>query len=213
MVRRPASLHRRPFSTVCLEVSLLSKALPDIVRPNLDILICGLNPGLAAAATGQHFVGRGNRFWKVLHLSGFTPRQLPPEQGPELLEYGIGLTCVVDRPTAEARQVQGREFRRGAVRVESQVRELQPRWVTFLGKAAYTAMLGGKAVAWGEQHQTFGGSKVWLLPNPSGRNLAFNTPALVSAYSALRRASLRQNVPDVGRRFDVSVSDQVTPNC
>ncbi|WP_419255990.1 G/U mismatch-specific DNA glycosylase (plasmid) [Caulobacter sp. ErkDOM-YI] len=182
----------------------MTKPLPDIVGPDLNILVCGLNPGLTAAATGRHFAGRGNRFWKVLHLSGFTPRLLLPEQDQELLEYGIGLTCVVDRPTAEASEVQDDEFIRGAQGVERRVRELKPRYVAFLGKAAYAAILGSTAFDWGEQTRTFGGCKVWLLPNPSGRNRAFSTLQLVAAYSALLRACSGNNAPVFGPQLDGS---------
>ncbi|MEU3632859.1 mismatch-specific DNA-glycosylase, partial [Streptomyces fradiae] len=31
----------------------------------------------------------GNRFWPVLHLSGFTPRRLAPSEQHELLAYGL----------------------------------------------------------------------------------------------------------------------------
>jgi TDG/mug DNA glycosylase family protein len=50
----------------------MAKPLPDIVAPGLSVVFCGLNPGLSAAASGHHFVGRSNRFWRTLHLAGFT---------------------------------------------------------------------------------------------------------------------------------------------
>lgn len=190
----------------------MTKALPDIVGPDLNLLICGLNPGLTAAATGRHFAGRGNRFWKVLHLSGFTPRLLTPEQDLELLQYGLGLTCVVDRPTAEAREVRDEEFVRAAQGVERLVRAVRPRYVAFLGKPAYAAILGNKAVDWGEQSRTFGGCKVWLLPNPSGRNRAFSTSELVSAYAALCRACIRPNLPAPELSVGLSGPDQISPD-
>ncbi|WP_369800293.1 uracil-DNA glycosylase family protein [Caulobacter sp. Root1472] len=48
----------------------MEKPLPDIVAPGLGLTFRGLNPGLSAAAAGHHFVGRGKRFWRVLHLAG-----------------------------------------------------------------------------------------------------------------------------------------------
>jgi TDG/mug DNA glycosylase family protein len=49
-----------------------------VVADGLRVLFCGINPGLMSAATGHHFARPGNRFWPVLHLSGFTPRLLRP---------------------------------------------------------------------------------------------------------------------------------------
>jgi len=167
----------------------MPKPLPDIVGPDLKILFCGLNPGLVAAATGRHFAGRGNRFWEVLHLSGLTPTRLTPEQDREILRYRLGLTCVVDRPTAGAQAVAREEFARAGQALADQVRRLRPRCVAFLGKAAYGAIRGERSLAWGPQQETFSGAATWVLPNPSGRNRAFSLDDLVEAYACLRGAA------------------------
>src|SRR4051812_34475029 len=49
-------------------------ALPDVIAPGLNVLFCGITPGLYSAAVGHNFARPGNRFWKALHGSGFTPR-------------------------------------------------------------------------------------------------------------------------------------------
>ncbi|RBL65678.1 G/U mismatch-specific DNA glycosylase, partial [Pseudomonas sp. MWU13-2625] len=36
----------------------MADELPDLVAANLDVLFCGITPGLTAAATGHHFAGR-----------------------------------------------------------------------------------------------------------------------------------------------------------
>lgn len=41
----------------------------------------------------------------------------------------------------------------------------------------------------GLQEDTFGGADVWILPNPSGRNLAFNQAQLVTVYRRLYLAT------------------------
>jgi TDG/mug DNA glycosylase family protein len=73
--------------------------LEDVIDDGLRVLFCGINPGLMSAAKGQHFARPGNRFWPALHLSGFTPRQLRPDEQAELLTYRLGITNVVDRPS------------------------------------------------------------------------------------------------------------------
>src|SRR4029453_8341987 len=76
--------------------------VPDVLRPGLRVLFCGINPGLWSAAVGHHFARPGNRFWKALHLSGFTPRLLAPDEEDELLALGLGITNLVERATAGA---------------------------------------------------------------------------------------------------------------
>src|ERR1700739_4717971 len=74
------------------------QSLPDILEPGLSIIFCGSKAGLRAASTGRHFAGRGNRFWRVLHLAGFTPELVLPENDRTLLQFGCGLTTAVSRP-------------------------------------------------------------------------------------------------------------------
>ncbi|WP_445178085.1 G/U mismatch-specific DNA glycosylase [Pseudomonas sp. McL0111] len=157
-------------------------ALEDILAQELAVVFCGINPGLLAAAEGHHFAGRGNRFWRTLHLAGFTPHEVPPEDDRSLLQFGCGLTAVVDRPTARADQLSVAEFTAAAADFESKIARHAPRVVAFLGKAAYAGLSGQKDVAWGPQAQTFGNAAVWVLPNPSGRNRAFTLEQLVDAY-------------------------------
>jgi TDG/mug DNA glycosylase family protein len=164
----------------------MSKPLPDIVAPGLSVVFCGLNPGLSAAAEGHHFVGRGNRFWRVLHLAGFTPDLIAAENDASLPAYGLGITSVVERPTAGVDDLARSEFVDAAAGFETWVRRWAPRYVAFLGKAAYGAMMGRRIVPWGRQVEPFGGAVAWVLPNPSGRNLAFSQDALVAAWRDLR---------------------------
>ena len=152
------------------------------------MIFCGINPGMTAAAQGHHFAGRGNRFWRTLHLAGFTPGQVQPENDRTLLRYQCGLTVVVERPTASADQLSLHEFSAAAAGFEQKIARHAPRFVAFLGKAAYCALSGQREVAWGLQAKTFGNAAVWVLPNPSGRNRAFSLEQLVAAYRELRLA-------------------------
>jgi len=62
-----------------IESTSAKPGLRDILAPNLCVVFCGINPGLRAAALGHHFAGRGNRFWKTIHLAGFTQVEIAPE--------------------------------------------------------------------------------------------------------------------------------------
>ena len=162
--------------------------LEDILADDLSVVFCGINPGLLAAAQGHHFAGRGNRFWRTLHRAGFTPEEILPQNDRSLLEYQCGLTAVVTRATARADQVSAHEFAAAAASFEQKITRHRPRHVAFLGKAAYAGLTGQKTIPWGRQANAFGGAIVWVLPNPSGRNLAFSMEQLVTAYRELHQA-------------------------
>lgn len=159
--------------------------LQDILETQLEVIFCGINPGMLAAQQGHHFAGRGNRFWRTLHLAGVTPHELQPQQDRTLLQYGCGLTAVVERATARADQLSRDELLSAATAFEQKIARHGPRFVAFLGKAAYAALSGQREVAWGLQSTAFGNAAVWVLPNPSGRNRAFTAQQLVTAYREL----------------------------
>lgn len=85
----------------------------DILVPGLRVVFCGINPGLSSANTGFPFAHPANRFWKVIHLAGFTDRQLKPEEAEKLLDFRCGVTKLVDRPTVQATEVKLHELRSG----------------------------------------------------------------------------------------------------
>ncbi|MBV6753704.1 G/U mismatch-specific DNA glycosylase [Pseudomonas chlororaphis] len=168
----------------------MAERLEDILDEGLAVIFCGINPGLMAAAQGHHFAGRNNRFWRTLHLAGFTQEEIRPENDRTILQHGCGLTAVVERPTARADQLSPTEFTAIATDFEHKIARYAPRFVAFLGKAAYCGLSGQRDVSWGLQPQTFGNAAVWVLPNPSGRNRAFSLDQLVAAYRQLHLTAL-----------------------
>jgi TDG/mug DNA glycosylase family protein len=157
-------------------------------------VFCGINPGLSSAQVGHHFSSRSNRFWRVLYLSGFTPHLIQPENDRTILQYGCGLTAAVQRPTVTASELSSHEFHEAAEELERKIRRYRPRYLAFLGKPAFAAIFRQRNVDWGQQSIRFGGAEVWVLPNPSGLNRAFNLDALVSFYRDLRTVSKRAQV-------------------
>jgi len=169
------------------EVGLISYE-SDILARDLDVIFCGLNPALSAAVAGHNFSNGTNRFWMVLHLAGFTDVRLQPQDERRLLEYRCGITAVVRRPTKRASEVSPEEFRQARLGFEAKMRHYAPRSIAFLGKRAFSAMIGRPDVDWGRLPTEFAGTMAWLLPNPSGLNRGFTRDALVSAYEELRIA-------------------------
>jgi double-stranded uracil-DNA glycosylase len=162
-----------------------SVGLPDVISTSLDVVFCGINPGMRSAAAGLHFANRSNRFWRVLHLAGFTARQLEPEEAHLLLDYGYGITSAVARPTVSATDLRRADFVAARPAFGRKIAKYRPRYLAFLGKAACSEFLGQRNLSWGLQPTTFGGSAVWVLPNPSGLNCAFTIGMLTDAYREL----------------------------
>jgi double-stranded uracil-DNA glycosylase len=166
------------------------RTVPDVVAPDLRVLFVGINPGLYSGAVGHHFARPGNRFWKVVHRAGFTDRELSPFDERELLEVGVGITNLVNRTTASASELDAAELRRGAPRLERKVRSYRPAIVAFAGMGAYRVAFRRAGAALGRQSETLAESVIWLLPNPSGAQAAYQLDDLVRAYRALRRAAV-----------------------
>lgn len=160
-----------------------------MVAGGLRVLFCGINPGLLSAATGHHFARPGNRFWPVLHLSGFTPRRLAPAEQEELLSYRLGITNVVARATARADELTAEEFREGGRILTEKVARLRPEWLAVVGVTAYRTAFGERKAVIGPQERTIGETRVWALPNPSGLNAHWTAETMAEEYGRLRAAA------------------------
>lgn len=166
------------------------RLVPDVAAPGLRVLFCGINPGLMTAATGHHFARPGNRFWPVLHLSGFTPRVLKPAEQDELLSYGLGITNVVARATARADELSAEEYREGGLLLTVKAARLKPRWLAVVGITAYRAAFGERSAGVGPQERVLaGGTRIWVLPNPSGLNAHWTAATMAEEFARLREAA------------------------
>jgi double-stranded uracil-DNA glycosylase len=169
-----------------------NRTIPDVLPPPgvpLHVLFCGINPSLYSAATGWHFARPGNRFWPALHLSGFTPRRLAPAEQHLLSGYGLGITNLVARATAQASELDAAELRAGGERLLALVTERQPRILAIAGVTAYRTAFGHRHAAIGPQPDLLGGSRVWVLPNPSGLNAHWTLDAITAQFAAMRAAA------------------------
>jgi double-stranded uracil-DNA glycosylase len=169
------------------------RTLPDILPADgepLHVLFCGINPGLYSAATGWHFARPGNRFWPALHLSGFTPRRLEPREQDELPGYGLGITNIAPRATAQAAELTATELRDGAARLRDLADRHSPRFVAIAGVTAYRTAFDNPRAAIGPQDERVGSARLWILPNPSGLNASWLLPRLTEAFRELKEAAL-----------------------
>ncbi len=166
--------------------------VPDVIAPGLDVLFCGINPGLYSGAVGHHFARPGNRFWPALHLSGFTRRLLSPFEERALLDLGLGITNIVERTTARADELTREELEAGAGALVEKVRRYRPRFLAPLGISAYRVAFGRKDAGVGAQDDGIDETRVWVLPNPSGLNAHYQLPDLAAAFAELREAARDQ---------------------
>lgn len=160
--------------------------VPDLLAPDLRVLFCGINPGLYSAVTLHHFARPGNRFWPTLHAAGFTPRLLRPHEERLLLDWGYGITNLVERSSATADDLTPAELLEGGRALEEKVRRFRPRCVAVLGISAYRAAFRRPKATMGRQPEDLAGALLWVLPNPSGLNAHYHLPELARAYGELR---------------------------
>jgi TDG/mug DNA glycosylase family protein len=179
--------HTRPSRDDLLAAA--DRTIPDLVGPGLRVLFCGINPGLYSAATGHHFARPGNRFWPALHRSGFTDTQLHPSEQDDLLRHGLGITNMVARATARADELSPAELVAGGALLTATVTRWQPAWLAVVGVTAYRSAFGRPKAVLGRQDITVAGTRVWVLPNPSGLNAHYTVDTLAAAFAALRAAA------------------------
>ncbi len=180
MVRGPAKRTRK---------ALVAKGLKDHIRPGLLVLFVGINPGLRSAATGHHFAGHSNRFWKLLFESQLVSEPLTYHDDWRLPDWGLGLTNIVQRPSAGIDVLKPSEYAAGRKRLAARVQRYQPHVVALLGVTIYRRLFpehktGG--ISLGLQDRALAERPVFVLPNPSGRNAHYSYRAMLASFQALK---------------------------
>jgi TDG/mug DNA glycosylase family protein len=170
------------------------KPLRDCVLPPVDVLLVGINPGIRSALTGHHFAGYSNRFWKLLHESGLVPEPIGHADDRRLPEWGLGITNLIPRPTPGIDTLRPDEYVTGLRMLRRKVRRWRPAIVAFVGVTLYRDTRDRRRTApivIGPQPELFEGARVFVLPNPSGRNAHFSYGEMLRAFRQLARAAGR----------------------
>ena len=169
--------------------------LVDRIRPGVRVLFVGINPGLRSEATGHHFAGPSNRFWKLLFEAGLVPEPLTHEDDDRLPQWGFGITNIVPRATAGIDTLRPEEYRAGAARLLRKIDRHRPYVLACVGVTVWRALaealdlagVRGAPVALGFQRVRIHGARVCVLPNPSGRNANYSYDEMLDAFRTLRR--------------------------
>lgn len=143
------------------------ETLPDIVGPEMRLLVCGLNPSPHAASSGVGFSRPGNRFWPAALATGMVTTDRDPTRA--LLENGVGFTDLVKRTTVKADELTSKEYQAGLSRLERLVSWLEPTALVMVGLTGWRQATHSKATA-GWQPDGLGTTPVYLMPNTSGLN-------------------------------------------
>ena len=174
------------------------KKLPDHIKQGVKVLFVGINPGIRSAEVGHHFAGYSNRFWKLLYDSELIPVPLTYHDDWRLPEWGFGLTNIVSRATPGMHALTKEDYRQGKKRLVSKIRRYNPQIVALLGVTMYAVLFptGPRPVSLkgrkspksqvGLLPQVLGGARVFLVPNPSGRNAHYSYHEMVGIFRKLQ---------------------------
>jgi len=177
--------------------------LKDRIAPGVRVLFVGINPGVRSALTGHHFAGPSNRFWKLLFESRLVPQALTFMEDGRLPEFGFGITNLVARPSPGIDDLKPAEYPGGWKILEEKIREFRPAIVALVGVTLYRAirplveepgrrLSKARPIALGFQPESVHGARLFVLPNPSGRNANFSYAEMLAAFTALKRALPRE---------------------
>jgi TDG/mug DNA glycosylase family protein len=152
--------------------------LPDYLSKGLKVVFVGTGASDFSASRGHYYANPRNSFWKLLHVAGFTDRQLAPEDDHLVLEFGLGLTDVVkSRHSSDDSRLLDRSVENDATILLRKISSYSPCVVCFTSKNAYEAFYRRGAKSFGQQLEKIGSSIVFVTPSPSGRvppNALFN---------------------------------------
>ena len=177
------------------------ETLPDLLGPNLRLILVGINPSLYAVARGHYFARPQNRFWPALSQSNIGQpicaklgvERLYPEHDHLLPSFSIGLTDVVKIPSSNASFVTPAMYREGAPRLQKTLADCSPKVIAFHGMTGFRPFLkhamgeDPKSAQLGLQAMKFDGKPIFVLPNPSGANARYLLADLVGFYNELAK--------------------------
>ena len=175
--------------------------LRDRVAPGLRVLFVGINPGVRSAETGHHFAGFSNRFCRLLSESKLVPEPITYADDARLTEWGLGITNLIARPSPGIDDLSPPEYVDGWRKLERKIRRYHPAVVALVGVTVYRAIVplvrapapalrrpaGTRPSVLGLRPEVVHGARLFVLPNPSGRNANFSYAEMLAAFKALER--------------------------
>ncbi|WNS73483.1 mismatch-specific DNA-glycosylase [Bacillus sp. DTU_2020_1000418_1_SI_GHA_SEK_038] len=157
----------------------------DHLQEDLNLLFVGFNPSIRSSETGHHFANPNNRFWKILHESGLTPRKFAATEDYKLVDLGYGMTNIVPRPTKAADEITKEEYEAGRIELLRKINDYKPKIVCFVGKGVYQEFSNKKSIPWGKQEESVvPGIIDFVAPSSSGL-VRMKIEEIIQIYSEL----------------------------
>src|SRR5437773_10512235 len=113
------------------------RTLLDHLRKGMKLVIVGCNPSESSVRVGHYYAGRGNEFWPILYESGVVPEPFDYHDDRRVIEFGVGLTDLVKRPTKGIDELKREDFAEGRTVLLQRLKNLRPQLVPFNGKLTY----------------------------------------------------------------------------
>ena len=148
------------------------RTLPDLLRPGLELVFIGINPGERSAQRGHYYAHPGNGFWPALSASALVDGAVTFEDDRSMPgRYGIGFTDVVKRVVTDSSQVTDAELRAAVPLLRRRIAYASPRAICFTSTRGFGAAFPRlwQPHGWGRQPVTLEGAEVWVMPSTSGR--------------------------------------------
>jgi TDG/mug DNA glycosylase family protein len=139
------------------------RTLPDYLRKGMKLVIVGCNPSESSVRVGHYYAGRVNQFWPVLYKGGVVPEPFDYHDDKRVIEFGIGLTDLVKRPTKTTAELTREDFAEGRIVLSQRLGEFTPHVIAFNGKLAYEQFAQRKC-KFGLQKELLYGARVYVLP-------------------------------------------------
>jgi TDG/mug DNA glycosylase family protein len=166
--------------------------LPDYLRPGLDVVFVGINPGTRSAEKGHHYAGPGNHFWPLLYEARFVSEPLTFNDDARVLEWNIGLTNMVSRPSPSIMDLSLKEMREGASILRDKLARYEPRFACFNGKRIYDVFSGRKS-SFGLQKERLDATQLFVMPSTSARGATYQRDDKLTFFRELARLVQRSS--------------------
>ncbi len=135
--------------------------------------------------------------------SGLVPERMTCHDDRRLLDYGYGLTNLIAKPTASIQELTRQDFLEGRTVLREKILTYRPAIVAILGISVARIMvslgevntrekgISKNSTHTGLQPKTLGGCRVFVLPNPSGRNAHYSYAKMKQLFVELKVLSLQ----------------------
>jgi mismatch-specific thymine-DNA glycosylase len=135
----------------------------------MKLVIVSCNPTESSVRVGHYYAGRDNEFWPLLFEGGVVPEPFDYRDDKRVIEFGIGLTDLVKRPSKTVEELQRQDFAEGRIVLSQKLEEFAPRVVAFNGRLTYE-QFAQRRCKYGLQKERLYGARVYVFPTTPGKD-------------------------------------------